>query len=184
MFIALCENKTAFLIDAGYIYWLEVRSSNYERIAWKNRNVIITIEHESYEFRLVLDIYVHGKKVDVAKLFSDLDLPYRSSYEYFGAGIEKGVAYLAEALDKLINDIYRMDENGLITKLEGTLLPPPPPIHIYDLERADQAYLSGDFRWAARFYKQHASCLTDLQKRRYDRALFKIQEQEAEYGKR
>ena len=33
MFISLCENKTAFLIDAGYIFWLECRSRNYERIA-------------------------------------------------------------------------------------------------------------------------------------------------------
>ena len=183
MFITLCENKTAFLIDAGYIYWLEVRSPNYERIAWKSRNVIITIEHESYEFRLRLDIYVHGREVDMGKLFSDLDLPYKSSYEYFGAGIEKGVTYLAEALDKLINDIYWMDEDSLIAQLENTLLPPPPPIQVYGLECADQAYLSGDFRWAARFYKQYESFMTDLQKRRYKRALLKIQEQEAEYGK-
>ena len=109
MFKTLCENKMAFLIDAGYSFWLECRSSNYERIAWKNRDVIITIEHESYEFRLGLDIYVHGREVDVNKLFSDLGLPYKSSYEYYGASFEEGVTYFAEALDKLINDIFWQD---------------------------------------------------------------------------
>ena len=183
MFISLCENKTAFLIDAGYIFWLECRSSNYERIAWKKRNVIIAIEHERYEFRLGLDIYVHGIEVDVNKLFSDMGLPYKCSYEYFGAGLEKGVTYISEALEKLINDIYWMDEEGLIAKLEDTLLPPPPPLQVYELEHADQAYLSGDFRWAARFYKQYENFMTDLQRRRYKRSLIKIQEQEAEYGK-
>ena len=60
MFITLCENKTSFLIDAGYIFWLECRSSNYERIAWKNRNVIIAIAflNISASFSATIHLYI------------------------------------------------------------------------------------------------------------------------------
>jgi len=82
MFITLCENKLAFLIDAGYSFWLECKSPDYERIAWRNKDVIITVDHTSYEFALEMDIYVHGKQVDENKLFSEIGLPFRPRYEY------------------------------------------------------------------------------------------------------
>ena len=175
MFITLCENKLAFLIDAGYSFWLECKSPDYERIAWRNKDVIITVDHTSYEFALEMDIYVHGKQVDENKLFSEIGLPFRPRYEYCGAGMEKGIAYFAEALDKLINDTYWQDYDGLARKLENTTEPPPPQIHDYYLEMADQAYLSGDFAQAAHFYKQSDAFMNKLQRKRYARALSKIQ---------
>ena len=136
MFITLCENKTAFLIDAGYIFWLELRSARYERIAWKYRDVIITLDHTSYEFAIELDIYVHGKEVDVNKLFNDLGLPFKTRYEYCGAGMEKGIAHFAEVLEKLINDIYLHNYDGLVRKLENTIEAPSQPLQDYYLTGA------------------------------------------------
>ena len=122
MFKTLCENKMAFLIACGYILWLELSSINYERIAWKNRDVIIALGHSNCESALELNIYVHGKKVDEMKLFSDLGIPFSGTrYEYGGAGMEEGIAYFTEALDMLINNIYRQDYDSLKRELENTI---------------------------------------------------------------
>ena len=120
MFKTLCENKMAFLIDCGYSIWLELSSINYERIAWKNLDVIISIDHTNFESALKLDIYVHGRQVDVMKLFRDLGLSYNSAlYEYTASGMENGIAYFAEALDILINVIFLQDYNSLKQELEN-----------------------------------------------------------------
>ena len=174
MFIALCMTQMASLIDAGYSFGVECDTDKYERIAWTNKDIRITLEHTYYEFCLELSIYISGNKVDVDTLFKDMNIPCRSRYEYWGAGMEKGVDFYADALEKLINDIYLMDEDGLIQQLEKTLTPPPAPLHEYYLSIADRAYLSGDFQWAARFYKQAEDFMTELQKKRYARALSKI----------
>lgn len=136
MFITLCENKLAFLIEAGYSYWMECRSSNYERIAWKKDEVIITLDNSSYQYTLELDIYVHGRQVDENRLFSDSGLPFKSRYEYYGAGMENGIAYFAEALEKLINENYWQDYDGFIKKLENTVEPSPQPQNDYYLEQS------------------------------------------------
>ena len=120
MFKTLCENKMAFLTDCGYSLWLELSSTNYERIVWKNRDVIISIDHTNYESALELDIYVCGRQVDINKLFSDLGLSYTSArYEYTASGMENGIAYFAEALDILINVIFLQDYDSLKQELEN-----------------------------------------------------------------
>ena len=83
-----------------------------------------------------LDIYVHGRQVDENRLFSDSGLPFKSRYEYYGAGMEKGIAYFAEALDKLINENYWQDYDGFIKKLENTVEPSPQPQNDYYLEQS------------------------------------------------
>lgn len=174
MFISLCASRMAFLTDPGYSFCVECNTDKYERIAWTNNDIRITLEHTYYEFCLELSIYIRGKEVDVDRFFNDLDIPCRSRYEYWGAGMEKGVEFFAAALDKLINDIYLTDKDGLMQLLEKTLTPPPAPLHEYYLTIADRAYLSGDFHWAARFYKLAEGFMTGLQKKRYARALSKI----------
>ena len=170
MFISLCEAKMAFLADTGYGFWLESRHEKYERISWQKEDVRISIDHSSYEFRLELSIYIHGKEVDINRLFGYLKIPCRSSYGYYGSGMEKGIDYFVRALEKLICGICQTDED-LIARLEDNLLPPPVPLGEAFLKAGDNAYLNGNFKSALYYYDQAEEFMDALHKKRYERTL-------------
>ena len=172
MSFASISDAFSFLTESGYVMEVESSDDKYERLVFSREEIRIVIEHEIIHYAFFLSIYLGDKKVDVNKLFENHNLPYRCKYEYPDKSrLEKGIAYMKEAMKRLVKEIYPEDISGFKAVLSEALLPESTEtMEERYLLAADQRYLAGDYKQAVHFYEQAGPILNDLQKRRYIRA--------------
>ena len=170
MFMSLCKKALSPMIGSGYVFETEHSANKYECVALKKDDVRITISNFSYEWTLFLNMYIRDEEVDMNELLAAHGINCKSSYQYYGAGIEKGVDYLAEMINKLVNDIYKADQSGFEAALQNAVIDrSPETVSRHYLEAADKYYLANDYVQALNFYSQAEPYMSELQKKRYEK---------------
>ncbi len=165
MFIDDCELEFGFLQNYGYKLEQKKSNNKYEQIIWNKsvNGLKIEIYHELYEFSIYLLLKYKNQKVDVKKAFNEHSISYNEFYQYNDeGGLHNGLLYFSEKLKilfSLINET-ELKENYLINETT---------INEYYLKKADQLYLSGNYKEAEHYYTREGVTLNDVQKMRLKR---------------
>ena len=175
MSISSISDSLPCLTEAGFNVGTECSDAQYERVAWTREGVRIVIEHEIIHYTLFLSMYLRDREVDVNRLFEKHGLPYRRKYEYPDKTcLEKAIIYMSDAVTGFISK-YRDDPDGLKAALEKALiLESTETEEERYLRAADQQYLAGNYHQAVHFYEHAGSIMSDLQRKRYNRAKEKL----------
>ena len=169
-FIAECKKRMISVSNWGFILTEEISDEEWVLLRWKLEDISIAIEYHPYAYTLTTYVDYRKNPVDVGKLYDLVGIKEKYVYQYGGAGLEKGIEAITGSVLAFLNCFDLFDHTDLKAAVKKAY-EQRETVESYILEKADQAYLSGLFDEAKRYYLQYEYALNEMQKRRLKRIL-------------
>ena len=167
-FIEECKKRMTSISNWGFVLNEERSDDDWALLGWGLEDIRIAIEYHPYAYQLTTYIDYRKQHVDVEKLYAMVGINERCIYQFGGADLEKGIEAVTGAILSFLNCFDLFDHTDLKEALQKAY-EQRETVESYILNKADQAYLSGQFDIAKRFYLQYEYALNDVQKKRLKR---------------
>ena len=169
-FIEECKKRMISVSNWGFILTEEISDEEWALLRWKLEDISIAIEYHPYAYTLTTYVDYRKNPVDVGKLYDLVGIKEKYVYQYGGAGLEKGIEAITGSVLAFLNCFDLFDHTDLKAAVKKAY-EQRETVESYILEKADQAYLSGLFDEAKRYYLQYEYALNEIQKSRLKRIL-------------
>ena len=167
-FIEECKKRMTSISNWGFALNEERSGDDWALLGWELEGIRIAIEYHPYAYTLTTYIDYRKQHIDVEKLYSLAGINERCVYQFGGAGLEKGIEAVTGTIMSFLDRFDLFDHTDLKDAVKNAY-EQRETVETYILNKADQAYLSGQFDTAKRFYLQYEYALNDIQKKRLKR---------------
>lgn len=169
-FIEECKKRMVTISNWGFILSKEVCDDEWALLEWKLQDIKIAIEYHPYAYTLSIYVKYRDQDIDVGKLYELAGIKEKYVYQFGGSGLEKGIEEITGSVLSFLNCFDIFDHTDLKNAVMKANVQRE-TIESYFLKMADQAYLSGQYDEAKRFYQQYEYAMNDLQKKRLKKIL-------------
>ena len=168
LFLDVCKKRMESVSDWGFVLSEESSKDDWALLTWELEGISISIDYHPYAYIISTYVKDMGQDINVRALYDSVGIDDKSVYQFGGTGLEKGIETITGTVLSFLSRFDRTDHADLkeaISKIEEQ----HKTFEAYELERADQLYLSSEFDRAKAIYMQYDYALSDIQKKRLER---------------